>query len=371
VPLAAATCLRTPAQPPALADCGRAALSSPRGLTSFPQYCIALHANVLPPPLLALLLLLLPPLLALVLLLVLVLVLLRGVTRWQNWNAFQMNFNASLVRQVASAMAANGLKDAGYTLLQAGGLGYTHCPVGNQTKGTWLADRNSTGFYQIDSARFPGPGSSAECLDDASLAVCLAKPNRCPEDCGCKNGNEGMRILATELKSQGYGWGTYSGLGGCTNAACEVPALNDSAYHGYIEQDFKLMIEEWGSDYIMLDAAGITSTPGSSWWRWCRLMQQEWADKIGNFSRPVILHNCHNYCSKKLCSHQFFLDLSPSCIASQHLRWSVRRHCSRYRLSRADPRSAPLQQDRRGTTVGGVGWVRGGGPPRCCLPPRW
>ena len=55
--------------------------------------------------------------------------------RWQNWNSFQMDFNASLIRQVATAMAANGLKDAGYTLLQAGGLGYTHCPTGNQTKG--------------------------------------------------------------------------------------------------------------------------------------------------------------------------------------------------------------------------------------------
>jgi hypothetical protein len=243
---------------------------------------------------------------------------------------------------------------------------------------TYMMDRNSTGFYQIDAARFPGPGSSAQCLDDQTLTDCLAQPNHCPEDCGCKNGNEGMRLLAAELRSQGYGWGTYSGLGGCTNAACEVPGLNDSARHGYIEQDFKLMIEEWGSDYIMLDAAGITAHPGSSWWGWCRLMQQEWADKIANFSRPVILHNCHNYCTDTVRytrppasspSNTSF----PTALPRQHPDRSLTVIIRAFfpGLPWADTCDASLQQDRSVAALGGLRRRSGSHrPARSCLPAR-
>jgi hypothetical protein len=40
---------------------------------------------------------------------------------WQNWNGFGMRFNASLFKDMADAMAKNGLLAAGYTLISAGG----------------------------------------------------------------------------------------------------------------------------------------------------------------------------------------------------------------------------------------------------------
>ena len=43
---------------------------------------------------------------------------------WSQWNAFEMNFNASLFREVAKAMQANGLQAAGYTLINVGGNGH-------------------------------------------------------------------------------------------------------------------------------------------------------------------------------------------------------------------------------------------------------
>jgi hypothetical protein len=119
--------------------------------------------------------------------------------------------------------------------------------------------RNSTGFYQIDAARFPGPGSNATCTDDASLIACIAEksggdsgdgPSVDPADCGCVNGNEGMRILANELRSMGYQWGSYNAMNGCENEECNIPALAEAKAQGFVVQDYQLMVEDWGSTSV-------------------------------------------------------------------------------------------------------------------------
>lgn len=110
---------------------------------------------------------------------------LRPPMGWQNWNGFGMAFNASLFREMAAAMKANGMLAAGYNLLSAGGSTYPHQglpPRWNSTNDTNIINvivRNSTGYYQIDPARFPGPGSSAECLDEQGCASsCSPAPAR-------------------------------------------------------------------------------------------------------------------------------------------------------------------------------------------------
>jgi hypothetical protein len=77
--------------------------------------------------------------------------------------------------------------------------------------------------YQIDAARFPGPGSTLDCLNDTALAICMGMggaygdgPNRDPRECGCVNGNAGMRALADELRGMGYQWGSYNAMGSCS-----------------------------------------------------------------------------------------------------------------------------------------------------------
>ena len=105
--------------------------------------------------------------------------------------------------------------------------------------------RNSSGFYEIDPARFPGPGSSAECFDQPTLRACLAKskgdnpaawPQGNPADCGCKNGNEGMKTLSDELRAIGFSWGSYSNEAGCKVAACNTSALNSSRMRGFVDE---------------------------------------------------------------------------------------------------------------------------------------
>lgn len=88
-----------------------------------------------------------------------------------------------------------------------------------------------------------GPGSSAECLDQAKLRACLAKskgsnpaawPQGNPADCGCRNGNEGMKTLSDELRAMGFSWGSYSNEAGCKVAACNTSALNSSRMRGFV-----------------------------------------------------------------------------------------------------------------------------------------
>lgn len=70
------------------------------------------------------------------------------------------------------------------------------------------------GHYQIDPARFPGPGSTATCLNETALIACLRATNDDPAACGCVNGNEGMRALSNELRMDGFQWGSYSNMAG-------------------------------------------------------------------------------------------------------------------------------------------------------------
>ena len=168
-----------------------------------------------------------------------------------------MGFNASLYRRTARAMQQNGLLAAGYTLLSTGGSTYMHqglAPRWNATDPSKYANvivRNSTGHYQLDPNRFPGPGSSiARCLNDSALAECLRASGQ-PEStstgagCGCVNGNEGMRVLSAEVRGMGFQWGSYSNMAGCQVAACDIAALNTSKALAFVQQDYDLMFGDW------------------------------------------------------------------------------------------------------------------------------
>ena len=172
-----------------------------------------------------------------------------------------MNFNGSLVRRTAQAMKSRGLMAAGYRLLSVGGSTFPH-PVADE-KPPWnnLIVRNASGYVQIDAARFPGPGSNMTmCLDETLLKRCLGggATQRQPEDCGCRNGNAGMRQLIEDLHSEGFLWGSYSNEAGCQVAACNTTELNASKFEGFVKEDRALYIDDWKSDYLMIDSVGQT-----------------------------------------------------------------------------------------------------------------
>ena len=253
-------------------------------------------------------------------------------------NGFGMRFNASLFRGMASAMKANGLLAAGYNLISAGGSTYPHQglpPHWNSTNDSNIVNvivRNASGYYTIDPARFPGPGSSAACLDEPTLRACLATHSKNGRDwsggdparCGCVNGNEGMAELSRELRSQGFRWGSYSNEAGCKVAACDTPALNRSKFRGFIDEDADLFFNTWKSDYVMVDSVGNEPPYPKSdqrWWSWPKTLLTEWSAKVQNFSRPIILHSCHNRCGSTFSGPTL---LAAACNASDPRQlWSV------------------------------------------------
>eukprot|EP00729_Bicosta_minor_P007928 gene7928-10725_t len=218
---------------------------------------------------------------------------------WQSWNGFGMNFNATLFKEQAVAMKNNGLLAAGYTLISAGGSTYPHqgIPPWNTTNETKqrrnVIVRNTTGYYQIDPARFPGPGSTPDCLNATTLIACLANHSTA-EECGCANGNDGMAELSREIRQMGFSWGSYSNEGGCEVADCNTTAMNASRYRDFVDQDAELMLDYWQSDYVMVDSVGTYSGapdrpyPKSDqrWWEWSKTVLTLWADVIKKRSKP-------------------------------------------------------------------------------------
>ena len=61
---------------------------------------------------------------------------------WNSWNHFGCDVSAKLIRDVADAMAANGMRDAGYQYVTI-----DDC---------WQVSRDANGVIVADSARFPG-----------------------------------------------------------------------------------------------------------------------------------------------------------------------------------------------------------------------
>ena len=61
---------------------------------------------------------------------------------WNSWNHFGCNVSAQLIREVADAMTANGMREAGYQYVTI-----DDC---------WQVARDAKGVIVADSARFPG-----------------------------------------------------------------------------------------------------------------------------------------------------------------------------------------------------------------------
>ena len=45
-----------------------------------------------------------------------------------------------------------------------------------------------------------------------------------------------------------------------------LQALNKSATQGFVQEDFDLMVGDWGSSYVMVDAVGLQPTYPHDYW---------------------------------------------------------------------------------------------------------
>jgi alpha-galactosidase len=116
---------------------------------------------------------------------------------WNSWNKFACNVTEQMLRDMADAMVANGMKDAGYTYIVV-----DDC---------WHGQRDSLGFIHPDSVHFPS----------------------------------GMKALTDYIHAKGLKFGIYSCAG---NKTC----AGRPASRGYEYQD-ALQYAKWGVDYLKYD----------------------------------------------------------------------------------------------------------------------
>lgn len=148
---------------------------------------------------------------------------------WNSWNHFGCNVSALLIREVADAMAANGMRDAGYQYITI-----DDC---------WQVARDAKGVIVADSARFPG----------------------------------GMKPLADYVHSKGLKFGIYTDAGRFT---CQ----HRPGSYGYEDIDAKTYAS-WGVDYVKIDwcnAEGIDAPT-----QYAKLR-----DALLHSGRPIVFSIC-------------------------------------------------------------------------------
>ena len=169
---------------------------------------------------------------------------------WNSWNHFGCNVSAALIREVADAMAASGMRDAGYQYVTI-----DDC---------WQVARDAKGVIVADSTRFPG----------------------------------GMKPLADYIHSKGLKFGIYTDAGRRT---CE----GRPGSYGSEEIDAKTYAQ-WGVDYVKIDwcnAEGIDAPAQYAKLRdallksgrpivfsiceWGSNRPWEWAPAVGNLWRTT------------------------------------------------------------------------------------
>lgn len=147
---------------------------------------------------------------------------------WNSWNAFRTEVDEAKVMDAAKALVDNGLAKLGYTYV-------------NIDDGWWLKRRSSDGRLEIRTAIFPSAKVAGR---DTSF-----------------------RPYTDQLHRMGLKAGIYTDIGrnACSQAydlhSPNLPegsaAEREVGLHGHVDQDIALYFQEWGFDYIKVDACGI------------------------------------------------------------------------------------------------------------------
>ncbi len=137
---------------------------------------------------------------------------------WSSWNSFSNTVDAHNVMDQARAIAANGMKKAGYVYV-------------NIDEGWWTGPRDAQGNIVVDPKQWP------------ALA-----PGELPGD---------MSNIVRFIHNLGLKAGIYTDAG---SAGCSMyPDLGPKYFHagseGHYEQDF-LQFARWGFDYVKVDWCG-------------------------------------------------------------------------------------------------------------------
>ena len=150
---------------------------------------------------------------------------------WNSWNHFHGSIDDAIVRQIADAMATNGMRDAGYVYVNI--------------DDTWEGTRDANGNIR-GNAKFPN-----------------------------------MKALADYVHSKGLKLGIYSSPGPLTCAG--YPGS-----YGHVEQDAKTWAS-WGIDYVKYDwcsAAQVYKAQDM------RAVYQMMGEALRSTGRPIVFSLC-------------------------------------------------------------------------------
>ena len=147
---------------------------------------------------------------------------------WNSWNAFRTEVDEAKVLGAARAMVDSGLSRLGYTYV-------------NIDDGWWLKRRQADGRLEIRTSLFP----SAD----------------------IKGQDSSFRPYTDTLHAMGLKAGIYTDIGrnACSQAydlhSPNLPegttAEREVGLQGHVDQDIGLYFQDWGFDYIKVDACGI------------------------------------------------------------------------------------------------------------------
>jgi len=147
---------------------------------------------------------------------------------WNSWNAFRTEVDEAKVLGAARAMVDSGLSALGYTYV-------------NIDDGWWLKRRQTDGRLQIRTGIFPSAAIEGQ---DSSF-----------------------RPYTDAIHAMGLKAGIYTDIGrnACSQAydlhSPNLPegttAEREVGLQGHVDQDIGLYFQEWGFDYIKVDACGI------------------------------------------------------------------------------------------------------------------
>ncbi|MBN2279105.1 MAG: glycoside hydrolase family 27 protein [Candidatus Marinimicrobia bacterium] len=150
---------------------------------------------------------------------------------WMNWNMFGGNINGQLIREMADAMVAKGMKEAGYEYIIIDDL--------------WQGQRDENGVLHPDPEKFP----------------------------------KGMKDLADYVHSKGLKLGIYSD-------AAEYTCAGAVGSIRYEEMDARTFAE-WGMDYLKYDYCGAPEHRDSAFVRYKKM-----ADALKQTGRPMVFAIC-------------------------------------------------------------------------------
>ncbi len=148
---------------------------------------------------------------------------------WNSWNKFQGRVSEQLIREIADAMATNGMKDAGYQYVNIDDL--------------WQGERDADGKIQADAKRFPS----------------------------------GIKALADYVHSKGLKLGIYSDAGAKTCGG--RPGSRDHEL-----QDAKTYAE-WGVDYLKYDWCNADDLKAPEAYK-------KMSDALHEAGRPILFSLC-------------------------------------------------------------------------------